>query len=286
MVRTWIRIIFRAGFAIAAAFALAAFAVPSARAAKSEFIVLASTTSTQDSGLLKFLLPLFEEKTGIDVRVVAFGTGQALALAKKGDADVVLVHDSAAEHKFVEEGFGIVRRDVMYNDFVIVGPKTDPAGLAGSKDVAAALQRIAATQSLFLSRGDKSGTHTAELRLWARASVDPLPGKGTWYRETGSGMGATLNTTSAMNAYALADRGTWATFKNRGNLQILFEGDSALFNQYGVMMVNPARHRHVKKISAMRFIDWLTSGEGQAAIARFRIDGQQVFFPNAQRAAK
>lgn len=270
----------------ALALGVAICAAPLAGAAESEFIVVASTTSTQDSGLFKVLLPRFKEKTGVDVRVVALGTGQALAMAKKGDADVVLVHDRAAELKFVQEGFGIARRDVMYNDFVIVGPKTDPAGIAHVKEASTALRRIANTQSPFVSRGDKSGTHAAELRLWTLANTDPTRGKGTWYRETGSGMGATLNTASAMNAYALADRGTWATFKNRGSLQLMVEGDKALFNQYSVMMVNPALHAHVKKRSAMRFVEWLTSEEGQAVIARFRVDGQQVFFPNAKPEAR
>ncbi|MBL8514365.1 MAG: extracellular solute-binding protein [Betaproteobacteria bacterium] len=248
-------------------------------AAEEKFIVLASTTSTQDSGLFGHILPMFKAKTGIEVRVVAQGTGQALATAKKGDADVVFVHDRVAEQKFVEEGFGVDRREVMYNDFVIVGPKADPAKSAG-KDVIGALKKIEAAKQPFASRGDKSGTHAAELRYWKAAEVDPLTGKGTWYRETGSGMGPTLNTASAMNAYAFTDRGTWLSFKNRGELSILVEGDTKLFNQYGVMLVNPARHPHVKKDLGQQFIEWITSPEGQAAIGAYKIDGQQLFFPN------
>ena len=249
-------------------------------AAQDKFIVVASTTSTQDSGLFGHILPLFKAKTGIDVRVVAQGTGQALATAKKGDADVVFVHDKVAEAKFVEEGFGIDRREVMYNDFVIVGPKADPAKAAG-KDAISALKKIEAAKQPFASRGDKSGTHAAELRYWKAAEIDPQSGKGGWYRETGSGMGPTLNTASAMNAYAFTDRGTWLSFKNRGDLTVLVEGDTRLFNQYGVMLVNPAKHAHVKKEMGMQFIDWITSAEGQAAIAAYKIEGQQLFFPNA-----
>lgn len=250
--------------------------------AEDKFIVVASTTSTQDSGLFGHILPLFKAKTGIEVRVVAQGTGQALATAKKGDADVVFVHDKVAEAKFVEEGFGIDRREVMYNDFVVVGPKSDAAKVAG-KDVIAALKKIEASKSPFASRGDKSGTHAAELRYWKAAEVDPQTGKGGWYRETGSGMGPTLNTASAMNAYAFTDRGTWLSFKNRGELTILVEGDTRLFNQYGVMLVNPAKHAHVKKDLGMQFIEWITSPEGQSAIAAYRIEGQQLFFPNFRK---
>ncbi len=250
--------------------------------AQDKFIVVASTTSTQDSGLFGHILPLFKAKTGIEVRVVAQGTGQALATAKKGDADVVFVHDRVAEAKFVEEGFGVDRREVMYNDFVIVGPKSDPAKTAG-KDAIAALKKIEAAKAPFASRGDKSGTHAAELRYWKAADIDPQTGKGTWYRETGAGMGPTLNTASAMNAYAFTDRGTWLSFKNRGELTIAVEGDTKLFNQYGVMLVNPAKHAHVKKDMGMQFIDWLTSAEGQAAIAAYKIEGQQLFFPNFRR---
>jgi tungstate transport system substrate-binding protein len=245
-----------------------------------KFIVLASTTSTEDSGLFKYLLPLFKAKTGIDVRVVAQGTGQALATARKGDADVVFVHDKTAEQKFVDEGFGVDRREVMYNDFIIVGPKTDPAKLSGNKDVIESLKKIAASQSPFASRGDKSGTHAAELRYWKQADIDPQTGKGTWYRETGSGMGPTLNTASAMSAYAFTDRGTWLSFKNRGDLGIVVEGDTKLNNQYGIMLVNPAKHAHVKKELGQAFIDWVTSAEGQSAIAAYKIEGQQLFFPN------
>ena len=248
--------------------------------AQDKFIVVASTTSTEDSGLFRYLLPLFKAKTGIEVRVVAQGTGQALATARKGDADVVLVHDKVAELKFAQEGFGLDRREVMYNDFVIVGPKADPAKISGSKEVIESLKRIAASQSPFASRGDKSGTHAAELRYWKQAEIDPQTGKGTWYRETGSGMGPTLNTASAMGAYAFTDRGTWLSFKNRDDLGIAVEGDTKLFNQYGIMLVNPARHAHVKKELGQIFIDWMTSTEGQAAIASYKIEGQQLFFPN------
>ena len=248
--------------------------------AQDKFIVMASTTSTEDSGLFRYLLPLFKAKTGIEVRVVAQGTGQALATARKGDADVVLVHDKVAELKFAQEGFGLDRREVMYNDFVIVGPKADPAKISGSKEVIESLKRIAASQSPFASRGDKSGTHAAELRYWKQAEIDPQTGKGTWYRETGSGMGPTLNTASAMGAYAFTDRGTWLSFKNRDDLGIAVEGDTKLFNQYGIMLVNPARHAHVKKELGQMFIDWMTSTEGQAAIASYKIEGQQLFFPN------
>lgn len=259
--------------ALAAAFSVAVFA-------QEKFIVVASTTSTEDSGLFKHILPIFKGKTGIDVRVVAQGTGQALATARKGDADVVFVHDRAAELKFVEEGFGVDRREVMYNDFIIVGPKADPARIAGSKDVIGSLKKIAASQSPFASRGDKSGTNAAELRYWKQAEIDPQTGKGTWYREAGSGMGPTLNTASAMGAYAFTDRGTWLSFKNPGELVVVVEGDNRLFNQYGVMLVNPVKHPHVKKELGMQFVDWVTSPEGQAAIADYKVGGQQLFFPN------
>lgn len=266
--------------------AFVAGAIHHAAIAQEKFIIVASTTSTQDSGLYKYLLPIFTAKTGIDVRVVAQGTGQALATATKGDADVVLVHDRGAEQKFVEEGFGVDRREVMYNDFVIVGPKADPAKISGTNDVNESLKRIAAVQTPFASRGDKSGTHAAELRYWKSAGIDPQTGKGTWYRETGSGMGPTLNTASGMNAYAFTDRGTWLSFKNRGELAILVEGDSKLFNQYGVMLVNPEKHKHIKKDLAMQFIDWITSDEGQAAINGFKVEGQQLFFSNFKPALK
>jgi tungstate transport system substrate-binding protein len=261
--------------------AVALLALPAA--AQDKFIVVASTTSTEQSGLFGHILPLFKAKTGIDVRVVALGTGQALDTARRGDADVVFVHDKAAEEKFVAEGFGVDRREVMYNDFVMVGPKADPAKIAGTKDIAASLKKIADAKAPFASRGDKSGTHAAELRLWKMAGVDPESGKGTWYRETGSGMGPTLNTAAAMEAYALADRGTWLSFKNRGNLGVVVEGDQRLFNQYGVMLVNPARHAHVKAALGATFVEWITSPEGQKAIADYKIGGEQLFFPNYKR---
>ena len=242
-----------------------------------DFITVASTTSTEQSGLFKYLLPEAKKALGFDVRVVAVGTGQALDMGRKGDADVVFVHDKVAEEKFLAEGFGVKRYEVMYNDFIIVGPKADPAGTKG-KDVEAALKKIAAAQAPFASRADKSGTHAAELRYWKAAGIDPP--KGPWYRETGSGMGPTLNTASGLNAYALTDRGTWLSFKNRGDLVILVEGDVKLFNQYGVMLVNPAKHAHVKKDMGQKFIDWVISPAGQSVIAAYKIDGEQLFFPN------
>ena len=247
--------------------------------AQERFITVASTTSTEQSGLFGHLLPAFEQASGVKVRVVALGTGQALDLARRGDADVVFVHDRAAEDKFVAEGFGIERRDVMYNDFVVVGPKADPARAAG-KDVAEALRRIAAAQAPFVSRGDKSGTHAAELRYWKTAGIDLDAVKGSWYRDTGSGMGPALNTASGLSAYILADRGTWLNFKNRSELGIVIEGDTRLFNQYGVMLVNPAKHPHVKKEAGQKFVDWVISPAGQAAIAAYKIGGEQLFFPN------
>jgi tungstate transport system substrate-binding protein len=259
---------------------LIAFALPVH--AQERYITVASTTSTEQSGLFKHLLPVFEKKTGIQVRVVALGTGQALDMGKRGDADVAFVHDEAAEEKLVAEGFFVDRRDVMYNDFVVVGPKSDPARAKGS-DVVSGLKRIAGAKAPFASRGDKSGTHAAELRLWKEAGIDPAQGKGSWYRETGSGMGSTLNTASGMNAYALTDRGTWLSFKNRGDLAMVVEGDKRLFNQYGVMLVNPAKHPHVKKAEGMAFVDWVTSSEGQKTIAAYRIGGEQLFFPNARK---
>jgi tungstate transport system substrate-binding protein len=251
--------------------------------AQQNFITVASTTSTEQSGLFKHLLPVFEKKTGTQVRVVALGTGQALDMARRGDADVVFVHDKVAEEKFVADGFGVRRFDVMYNDFVLVGPKADPAKIAGSKDITDAYKKIAAAGAPFASRGDKSGTHAAELRLWKEAGVDPATGKGTWYRETGSGMGSTLNTASAMNAYTFTDRGTWLSFKNRGDLIIAVEGDQKLFNQYGVMLINPAKHPHVKKDLGQAFVDWVISPEGQQTIAAYKIGPDQLFFPNAKR---
>lgn len=246
-------------------------------------IVVASTTSTQDSGLFDYILPLFERETGIDVKVVAQGTGQALDTARRGDADVVFVHAKAQEEKFMAEGFGVKRFDVMYNDFVLIGPKSDPAGISGSKDIAAALVAIEAKETPFVSRGDKSGTHSAELRLWKTAGVDIETAKGSWYKEIGQGMGAALNTAAAMNAYVLSDRGTWLSFKNRAELDIVVEGDRRLFNQYGVMLVNPQKHPSVKVEAGQRFIDWLISPEGQKAIGEYSIDGKQLFFPNAER---
>jgi len=248
--------------------------------AQDKFIVMASTTSTEQSGLFGHLLPAFKAASGIDVRVVALGTGQALDSARRGDADVVFVHDQAAEEKFVAEGWGLKRLPVMYNDFVLVGPKADPAGVAG-KDIVAALGKLATSGAPFISRGDKSGTHAAELRYWKAAGIDPATAKPAGYRECGCGMGPALNIASSSSAYALTDRGTWLSFKNRGDLAILVEGDTKLFNQYGVIVVNPAKHPHVKKDLAQAFADWVTSPAGQASIAAYRIDGQQLFFPNA-----
>ena len=253
-------------------------------AAQSPSIVLASTTSTEDSGLFKHILPLFKAKSGIDVKVVAQGTGQALDTARRGDADVVFVHAKAQEEKFVADGFGVERFDVMYNDFVLIGPKPDPAKVAGTSDIVAALKAIAASSSPFVSRGDKSGTHSAELALWKVASIDPTTHKTTWYREIGQGMGAALNTASAMGGYVLSDRGTWISFANKAALQVAVEGDKRLFNQYGVSLVNPAKHPHVKAREGQAFIDWILSAEGQNAIRSYRIDGQQLFFPNAEPA--
>jgi len=261
--------------------AAAAFALPAQGQDKS--IVVASTTSTEQSGLFGHILPTFTKQTGIAVKVVALGTGQALDVGRRGDADVVFVHDRVAEDKFVAEGYGVDRRDVMYNDFVLIGPKADPAKVAGGKDVAAALKAIAAAKAPFVSRGDKSGTHAAELRYFKDAGVDPNEGKGTWYRETGSGMGPALNTASSMNAYILADRGTWLAFKNRGELGLVVEGDRKMFNPYGVILVNPAKHAHVKQAEGRAFIDWLVSAEGQAAIASYKVGGEQLFFPDAKR---
>jgi tungstate transport system substrate-binding protein len=249
--------------------------------AQQRFITVSSTTSTEQSGLFKHLLPLFTQKTGIEVRVVAVGTGQALDIGRRGDADVVFVHAKPLEEKFLAEGHGVRRFDVMYNDFVLVGPGTDPATVAGTKDVAAAFQKIKATQAPFVSRGDKSGTHFAELELWQAAGIDIAKEKGAWYRETGQGMGAALNTAAGMNAYVLSDRGTWLSFKNRADLVIVVEGDRRLFNQYGIMLVNPARHPNVKKEMGQVFVDWVISAEGQHAIAEYKINGQPLFFPNA-----
>jgi tungstate transport system substrate-binding protein len=260
----------------------AALCVTFSAQAQQRFITVASTTSTEQSGLFKHLLPIFEKKSGIQVRVVALGTGQALDMGRRGDADVVFVHAKPLEGKFVAEGFGVQRFEVMYNDFILVGPKSDPARVAGGKDIVQAFQTIRKNQLPFASRGDKSGTHFAEVELWKAAGVDIGKDKGAWYRETGSGMGPTLNTASGMNAYALADRGTWLSFKNRGELVISVAGDRRLFNQYGVMLVNPAKHPHVKKDMAQAFVDWLVSDEGQDAIAAYKIGGEQLFFPNAK----
>lgn len=245
------------------------------------FITVASTTSTEQSGLFRYLLPRFERQSGIQVRVVALGTGQALDLARRGDADVVLVHAKSAEETFVAEGHGVRRHPVMYNDFVLIGPSSDPARIAGGTDSLEALRRISAARAPFVSRGDRSGTHIAELELWALAGIDIERTKGPWYRETGQGMGPALNTASAMNAYLLADRATWLAFNNRGELAILVEGDQRLMNQYGVILVNPDKHPSVKRAEGQAFVDWLVSAEGQAAIAGFRIGGEQAFFPNA-----
>lgn len=244
-------------------------------------IILQSTTSTANSGLYDHLLPKFSEKTGITVNVVAVGTGQAIKNAQNGDGDVLLVHAKPAEERFVADGFGVKRFDVMYNDFIIVGPASDPAGIAGKSDVATALKAIAESQAVFTSRGDDSGTHKKEKALWTAAGVDPSEASGTWYRETGSGMGATLNAAVGMDAYALTDRGTWIAFKNKGDFKIVVEGDEALFNQYGVILVNPEKHTHVKAEEGQAFIDWILSAEGQQAIAEYKLDGQQLFFPNA-----
>ncbi|HEX9461535.1 MAG TPA: extracellular solute-binding protein [Alphaproteobacteria bacterium] len=252
-------------------------------AADDKYIVVASTTSTEDSGLFQYLLPIFQAKTGIEVRVVAQGTGQALDTARRGDADVVFVHDKVAELKFLDEGYGVDRREVMYNDFVIIGPRSDPAHIAGTKDVATALKKIAEARLPFASRGDRSGTHAAELRLWKLADIDLQTVKAPWYRETGQGMGPTLNIAAAMDAYAFTDRGTWLNFQNRRDLVLAVEGDTRLFNQYGIMLVNPARHPHVKRDLGMAFIDWVTSPEGQRAIAGYKINGEQLFFPNYRK---
>jgi tungstate transport system substrate-binding protein len=249
--------------------------------AQERSITVASTTSTEQSGLFGYLLPRFTAATGIGVKVVAVGTGQALDLGRRGDADVVFVHDRPAEEKFLTEGFGVKRHDVMYNDFVLVGPKSDPAHISGDKNIADALRKIAATKATFISRGDRSGTHQAELRLWKEAGLDIAAQKGSWYREIGQGMGPALNMASADNAYVLSDRGTWLSFRNRGDLAILSEGDRRLFNQYGVMLVNPSRHPNVKAREGQAFIDWLISAEGQKAIAGYKVGGEQLFFPNA-----
>ena len=264
------------------AFALATLgllALPAAHA-QERFIVMASTTSTEQSGLFGHLLPIFKQATGIEVRVVALGTGQALDAARRGDADVVFVHDQAAEEKFVAEGFGLKRLPVMYNDFVVVGPKSDPAGVRGN-DVSVALKKLAGSGSPFVSRGDKSGTHAAELRYWKLAGMDISTSKPAGYKDCGCGMGPALNMAASLGGYVLADRGTWLNFKNRADLAVLVEGDTKLFNQYGVMVVNPARHPHVKQALAQTFVDWVVSPAGQAAISAYRIGGEPLFFTNA-----
>jgi tungstate transport system substrate-binding protein len=267
--------------ALVAAFAVgAAFSAPATRA-QEKSIVVASTTSTQDSGLFGHILPLFKGKTGIDVKVISQGTGQAIDTGRRGDADVLFVHAKPQEEKFVAEGFGVKRFDVMYNDFILVGPKADPAGIKGGKDIVLALKTIQAKASTFVSRGDKSGTHAAELALWKAAELDPAGAKPGWYREIGQGMGAALNTSAAMGAYVLSDRGTWLSFKNRDTLEVVVEGDKRLFNQYGVMVVNPARHPQVKQAEAQKFVDWIVSPAGQATVAAYKIGGEQLFVPNA-----
>ncbi|MFN0186132.1 MAG: substrate-binding domain-containing protein [Aquabacterium sp.] len=268
----------RRGLLLAACLAAGATAWPAA--AQERHIVMASTTSTEQSGLFGHLLPAFKAATGIQVRVVALGTGQALDMARRGDADVVFVHDPAAEERFVAEGHGLSRRPVMYNDFVLIGPKADPAGARG-KDIAAALSRLAAAGGTFVSRGDKSGTHAAELRYWKLAGMDPAAARPAGYRECGCGMGPALNMAAATGAHVLADRGTWLSFRNRADLAVLVEGDNRLFNPYGVIVVNPARHPHVKRADAQAFADWVTSPAGQARIAAYRIGGEQLFFPQA-----
>ena len=267
---------------IAALFCAAALPIAPASQAQDRFIVMSSTTSTEQSGLFGHLLPLFKQATGIDVRVVALGTGQALDAARRGDADIVFVHDQAAEEKFVAEGFGLERLPVMYNDFVLVGPRADPAGVRGA-DIAAALGKLGASAQPFVSRGDRSGTHAAELRYWKAAGIDAPALRSAGYKECGCGMGPALNMAASMNAYVLADRGTWLAFKNRGELAIVVQSDRRLFNPYGLMVVNPARHPHAKKDLAQAFADWIVSPAGQAAIASYRIGGEQLFFPDAGR---
>ena len=250
--------------------------------AQTRFITVASTTSTEQSGLFKHLLPLFEKEAGFQVRVVALGTGQALDMGKRGDADVVFVHARPLEEKFVAEGFGVKRHEVMYNDFVLIGPKSDPARVVGGRDALEAFRKVRAMQASFVSRGDRSGTHFSELEIWKAAGIDIAKAKGSWYRDTGQGMGPALNTAAGMNAYILADRGTWLSFKNRAELRIVLEGDPRLFNQYGIILVSPAKHPSVKREMGQAFIDWVTSPDGQAAIAAYKIGGEQLFFPNAK----
>lgn len=266
------------GFALAIMAALTSVA-----RADDRFIIVQSTTSTENSGLFKHLLPLFKEKTGIEARIVAVGTGQAIKNAQNGDGDVLLVHDKASEEKFVAEGWGVKRFDVMYNDFVIAGPATDPAKVSGGADAVEALKKIVASGTPFVSRGDDSGTHKAELRLWKDAGVDAKAASGTWYREAGQGMGATINVATGTGGYVLSDRAAWSAFKNKGDHKIVVQGDKKLFNPYGVMLVNPAKHPNVKAADGQAFVDWLVSADGQAAIAGFKIEGEQQFFPNAAK---
>ncbi len=265
---------------VLAALMLAAAPVASAQ----KFITVASTTSTEQSGLFKHLLPVFTKRSGIEVRVVALGTGQSLDMARRGDADVVFVHARSLEEKFISEGHGVKRQPVMYNDFVLIGPKSDPAKVAGGKDITEALKKIRGAQAPFVSRGDRSGTHTAEIALWKQAGIDIATEKGPWYRDTGQGMGPALNSASSMNGYILADRATWLAFKNRGDLAIVVEGDKRLFNQYGVILVNPEKHKSVKREMGQAFIDWIVSPEGQKTIADYKIGADQLFFPNANDA--
>lgn len=255
----------------------------SAATAQDDFIIVQSTTSTQNSGLFDDLLPKFTQKTGIEVRVVAVGTGQAIKNAANGDGDVLFVHSKPSEEKFVADGFGVSRADVMYNDFVLVGPAGDPAGISGTNDIKNALSKIAETKAVFASRGDDSGTHKAELRLWKAAGIDPSEASGDWYRETGSGMGATLNTGTGMGAYIMTDRATWIAFGNKGDHSVAVQGDPKLFNQYGVILVNPETHPHVKAEMGQTFINWLLAKDGQTAISAYKVDGQQLFFPNAAK---
>ncbi|MSO93189.1 MAG: sulfate transporter [Rhodospirillales bacterium] len=275
---------FRSLFASLIAILLATLLASGTAPAADRFITVASTTSTQNSGLFEHLLPQFTRKSGIEVRVIAVGTGQAIKLAEKGDADVLLVHHKPSEEKFVADGFGVKRLDVMYNDFVIVGPKTDPADVKGLKDASAAFKRVAEKKAMFASRSDDSGTHKLELELWKAAQIDPKAHSGVWYRELGSGMGATLNTATGLSAHALSDRASWSQFKNKGDLAILVEGDPRLVNQYGVILVNPAKRKHIKAKDGQAFVDWLVSADGQKTIADYKIGGEQGFFPNAAKA--